>query len=50
MSHTSAVAALEVADEAFLIASTIERCAKIMMIRELVMNALEAANQAPFGK
>jgi anti-sigma regulatory factor (Ser/Thr protein kinase) len=47
MSHTSAVAALEVADEAFLIASTIERCPKIMMIRELVMNALEAANQAP---
>jgi hypothetical protein len=50
MSHTSAVAALEVADEAFLVASTIERCPKTMMIRELVMNALEAATHAPSGR
>lgn len=50
MSHSSAVAALQVADEAFLVASMIERCPKIMMIRELVMNALEAAKQAPLDR
>jgi hypothetical protein len=44
---TSAVAALEVADEEFLVASLIERCPKAMMIRELLMNAIEAAQQAP---
>ncbi len=47
MSHSSAVAALQVADEAFLVSSMIERCPKTMMVRELVMNALEAAKQAP---
>ena len=46
---TSAVTALEVADEDFLIASLIERCPKSMMIRELMMNALEAAQHAPEG-
>ena len=46
---TSAVTALEVADEPFLIASLIERCPKSMMIRELMMNALEAAQHAPEG-
>ena len=44
---TQAVTALEVTDEAFLIASLIERCPKTMMIRELLMNALEAAKLAP---
>ena len=47
---TSAVTALEVADEAFLIASLIERCPKSMMIRELMMNALEAAQHVPEGR
>ena len=47
---TSAVTALEVADEDFLIASLIERCPKSMMIRELMMNALEAAQHAPEGQ
>jgi hypothetical protein len=47
---TSAVAALEVADEDFLVASLIERCPKAMMVRELMMNALEAAARAPEGK
>ncbi|WP_424139942.1 tetratricopeptide repeat protein [Roseomonas chloroacetimidivorans] len=42
MSKT-AVSSLHVANEAFLVASTIERCPKTMMLRELVMNALEAA-------
>jgi hypothetical protein len=43
------VAALRVADEPFLVASTIERCPKTMMIRELFMNAIEAAVRAPSG-
>ncbi|MDA9400772.1 ATP-binding protein [Bradyrhizobium sp. CCBAU 45389] len=47
---TSAVAALQVADEDFLIASLIERCPKSMMIRELMMNALEAAQHAAEGQ
>lgn len=49
MAGVAKVAALRVADEAFLIASTIERCPKSMMIRELVMNAIEAATQAPLA-
>lgn len=47
---TLAVAALQVADEDFLVASLIERCPKTMMIRELMMNALEAARLAPAGQ
>jgi hypothetical protein len=46
---TTAVTALEVADEDFLVASLIERCPKTMMLRELMMNALEAAHRAPEG-
>jgi hypothetical protein len=45
-----AVTALQVADEPFLVASLIERCPKTMMIRELFMNALEAARNAPEGQ
>jgi hypothetical protein len=47
---TSEVTALQVADEDFLVASLIERCPKTMMVRELMMNALEAALQAPEGR
>jgi hypothetical protein len=43
----NSVTALEVADEDFLVASLIERCPKAMMLRELMMNALEAARHAP---
>lgn len=43
------VAALRIADEPFLVATTIERCPKTMMIRELFMNAVEAAIQAQPG-
>ena len=43
------VTALEVTDEDFLVASLIERCPKTMMIRELMMNAIEAARLAPEG-
>lgn len=44
---TNLVTALEVADETFLVTSLIERCPKTMMLRELIMNALEAARKAP---
>jgi len=47
---THAVTPLDVADEKFLVASLIERCPKTMMIRELMMNALEAARHAPEGQ
>jgi hypothetical protein len=40
---------LRVANEAFLVTSMIERCPKTMMIRELVVNGLEAAQHAPAG-
>ena len=46
---TNAVTALQVEDEDFLIASLIDRCPNSMMIRELMMNALEAAQHAPEG-
>ncbi len=43
MSFTTGVAPLRISNEAFLVAATIERCPPTMMLRELVMNALEAA-------
>ncbi len=43
---TTDVSALRVDDQAFLVSSTIERCPKIMMIRELAKNAIEAAAEA----
>jgi hypothetical protein len=46
MEQLSEVSALRVADEGFLVASTIERCPKTMMVRELFTNAIEAAMQA----
>jgi hypothetical protein len=39
---TKEIAPLQINDKEFLITSTIERCPKIMMLRELMMNALEA--------
>lgn len=47
---TSDVTALEVSDEPFLVSSLIERCPKTMMLRELAMNAFEAARLAPQGR
>lgn len=47
---TTAVTALHVDDEDFVVASLIERCPKVMMIRELMMNAIEAARLAPEGQ
>ena len=46
MSQQSAVTALRVVNEAFLVSSMIERCPKTMMLRELVVNAAEAAARA----
>jgi hypothetical protein len=45
----SQVTPIKISDEDFLIASTIERCPKVMMLRELIMNAIEAARLAPAG-
>lgn len=50
MYHDIAVSALRVDDQDFLIRSTIDRCPKVMMIRELFKNALEAAQQVEEGK
>jgi hypothetical protein len=47
---TANVTALRVTDEDFLVASLIERCPKTMMVRELMMNAIEAARLAPEGR
>lgn len=44
MQAEAVIAPLQVANQGFLVASTIERCPKTMMLRELVMNALEAAS------
>lgn len=41
------ISPIQINDRAFLIASTIERCPKTMMLRELMMNALDAASFAP---
>ncbi|QIP03788.1 ATP-binding protein [Bradyrhizobium symbiodeficiens] len=49
MFEASKVAPLHVADEAFLIASLIDRCPKTMMIRELFKNAEESAMSALDG-
>jgi len=43
------VTPLKVDDEDFLVASLIDRCPKVMMLRELAQNALEAAALAPEG-
>jgi hypothetical protein len=50
MSDSSMIAPLKVANEAFLVSSMIERCPKTMMIRELVVNGLEAAAHAAPGR
>jgi hypothetical protein len=50
MQHESAVSALRVDDQDFLVRSTIDRCPKVMMIRELFKNALEAAHHEADGK
>ena len=46
----STITRLRVGNEDFLVAAMIERCPKSMMIRELLQNALEAAQSAPDGE
>jgi len=46
MQSTGEISPLRIANEAFMVAATIERCPRSMMLRELVMNALEAASGA----
>lgn len=46
MTNELSVTPLQIDDTDFLIASTIDRCPKTMMIRELTQNALEAASEA----
>lgn len=43
------ISPIQIDDKEFLVASTIDRCPRTMMIRELVRNALEAAELAPEG-
>jgi hypothetical protein len=50
MSDSAMITPLKVANEAFLVSSMIERCPKTMMIRELVVNGLEAAAHAAPGQ
>jgi hypothetical protein len=50
MSDNAMIAPLRVANEAFLVSTMIERCPKTMMIRELVVNGLEAVEHAPAGQ
>jgi len=47
---TGEISRLKVGDEGFLVASMIDRCPKSMMLRELVRNAVEAAQTAPEGE
>ncbi len=47
---SSLITQLRVGDENFLVTSMIDRCPKSMMLRELVRNAIEAAQTAPAGE
>ena len=49
MTNANEITPIQIDDKDFLVASTIERCPKTMMLRELIMNALEAASLAPAG-
>lgn len=48
--HSDQISPLQIDDTDFLVASTIERCPKTMMIRELVRNAIEAAERDESGQ
>ena len=47
---TAQITQLRVGDENFLVTSMIDRCPRSMMLRELVRNAVEAAQTAPPGE
>ncbi|ESX08598.1 hypothetical protein X768_21180 [Mesorhizobium sp. LSJC265A00] len=46
---SSTITPIQIDDTDFLVATTIERCPRMMMVRELTKNALEAASQAAEG-
>lgn len=50
MDQIGTVSPLKIANEGFLVAATIERCPRQMMLRELVMNAVEASAGAEDGE
>ncbi|MGC4250759.1 MAG: hypothetical protein QM605_04635, partial [Sphingobium sp.] len=50
MSHIKQVTPIKIADIDFTVSRQIEQCPKTMMLRELTMNAIEAAAKAPAGR
>lgn len=50
MSHIKQITPLTIGDIDFTVSRQIEQCPKTMMLRELVMNAIEAAAKAPVGR
>ena len=50
MSHIKQITPITIRDIDFTVARQIEQCPKTMMLRELVMNAIEAASKAPLGR
>lgn len=50
MSHIKLVTPIKIADIDFTVSRQIEQCPKTMMLRELTMNAIEAAAKAPAGR
>jgi hypothetical protein len=50
VSHIKQITPITIRDIDFTVARQIEQCPKTMMLRELVMNAIEAAARAPEGR
>jgi hypothetical protein len=50
VSHIKQITPITIHDVDFTVARQIEQCPKTMMLRELVMNAIEAAAKAPEGR
>jgi hypothetical protein len=50
MSHIKQITPITIHDIDFTVSRQIEQCPKTMMLRELVMNAVEAAAKAPEGR
>jgi hypothetical protein len=50
VSHIQQITPITIRDIDFTVSRQIEQCPKTMMLRELVMNAIEAAAKAPVGR
>ncbi len=50
MNHIKQITPITIRDIEFTVSRQIEQCPKTMMLRELVMNAVEAAGKAPAGR